>query len=63
MDRARCALMTKQDLAGFYRRYNACCNEHRFDDFHEFAVDRIDAGRIAEVWGMAFHLPLLEQVR
>jgi hypothetical protein len=57
MDRARCALMTKQDLAGFYRRYNACCNEHRFD------VDRIDAGRIAEVWGMAFHLPLLEQVR
>jgi predicted ester cyclase len=28
--------MTDHDLAGFYRRYNACCNEHRFDDFAEF---------------------------
>jgi aspartyl-tRNA synthetase len=129
--------MTRQELAGFYRRYNACCNEHRFDDFHEFvapdvlinggeipsdaytdglrvvtrafpdyrwevrhlvidppwiaahltdtgthrgpfsgvaptgrtvstpefAVYRVDAGRIAEVWGMAFHLPLLDQIR
>jgi predicted ester cyclase len=24
------------DLTAFYRRYNAACNEHRFDDFAEF---------------------------
>ena len=24
------------DLAAFYRRDNAACNEHRFDDFAEF---------------------------
>jgi len=24
------------ELAAFYRRYNAACNEHRFDDFAEF---------------------------
>lgn len=29
----------------------------------EFAFYRIDAGRIAEVWGMAFHVLLLEQLR
>ena len=125
------------DLAAFYRRYNASCNEHRFEDlgefvapavvingsgrgldaytenlrsivrafpdyrwelrhlvvdapwlavhladtgthrdtfhgipptgrsvsFPEFAFYRIDAGRIAEVWGMAFHINLLEQIR
>jgi predicted ester cyclase len=129
--------MTDNELAAFYRRYNACCNEHRFEDlrefvapdvvingtdrgvdayaealrpvvrafpdyrwelrhlvvdapwiaahladtgthrgrFHgveatgrsvstqEFAFYRIDAGRIAEVWGMAFHVELLEQLR
>ena len=129
--------MTKDDLAAFYRRYNACCNEHRFDDLaefvagdvtingtgrgldayaealravvrgfpdyrwelrrvvvdapwiaahltdtgthggtfygveptgrrvstQEFAFYRVDAGRIAEVWGMAFHVQLLEQLR
>jgi predicted ester cyclase len=129
--------MTSDELAAFYRRYNACCNEHRieglpefvardvvingtehgldayadgqrtvvdaFPDYHwdlrhllvdppwiaahltdtgthrgpfhgvqptgrsvtieEFAFYRVDAGRIAEVWGMAFHLQLLEQLR
>jgi predicted ester cyclase len=129
--------MTDNGLAAFYRRYNACCNEHRFEDFGEFvapdvvitgsdrgldaytgglravvrafpdfrwelrhlvidapwiaahladtgthraafsgveatgrsvrtpefAVYRVDAGRIAEVWGMAFHVQLLEQLR
>jgi aspartyl-tRNA synthetase len=125
------------ELAAFYRAYNACCNEHRFDDLGEFvaphvainghdrgldvyaenlrsvvrgfpdyhweirhlvidepwiAVHLADAGthratfygveatgrtvrtpefafyrvaqggRIAEVWGMAFHLPLLDQI-
>jgi aspartyl-tRNA synthetase len=124
-------------LAAFYRRYNDCCNEHRFDDMdefvapdvvindtdrgldaytgglravvrafpdyrwelrhlvvdppwiaahladtgthresffgveatgrsvstNEFAFYRIDAGRIAEVWGMSFHVQLLEQIR
>ena len=129
--------MTDHELAAFYRRYNACCNEHRFDDvagvvardvaidgtergldayagelravvrafpdyrwelrrlvieapwiaahladtgthreaFHgvqatgrsvavtEFAFYRIDAGRIAEVCGSAFHVHLLDQLR
>jgi predicted ester cyclase len=123
-------------LAAFYRRYNACCNEHRFEDLgefvapgveingvergvdayaeelravvrafpdyrwelrrlvieapwiaahvadtgthrdtfrgvpatgrsvstQEFALYRIDGGLIAEVWGTAFHLDLLEQL-
>jgi predicted ester cyclase len=30
---------------------------------HEFAFYRVDAGRIAEVWGTAFHVHLLEQLR
>jgi predicted ester cyclase len=125
-----------EDALAFYRRYNACCNEHRFSDLRafvahdvavngveigpdvyaqnlqtvidgfpdfrwelrrvvsdppwiavhltdtgthrgsfygvaatgrsvtteEFAFYRVEAGRIREVWGMAFHLPLLEQV-
>ena len=129
--------MTKNELAEFYRRYNACCNEHRYDDlgefvapgvvingtdrgldayaegqrivvsgfpdFHwelrhlvidapwiaahltdtgthrgtffgveptgravsieEFAFYRVEAGRIAEVWGMTFHVELLDQLR
>ena len=29
----------------------------------EFAFYRLDAGRIAEVWGMDFHVQLVEQVR
>jgi predicted ester cyclase len=129
--------MTNNDLAAFYRRYNACCNEHRFEDLAEFvagdvvidgsdrgldayaaelravvrafpdyrwelrrlvvdapwiaahltdtgthreaflgvqatgrsvavpefAFYRVDAGQIAEVWGSAFHVHLLEQLR
>jgi steroid delta-isomerase-like uncharacterized protein len=129
--------MTNDELAGLYRRYNACCNEHRFEDLAEFvaldvAIDgidrgldayaaelravvhafpdyrwglrrlvvdapwiaahftdtgthrgaflgvpatgrsvavpefafyRVDAGQIAEVWGSAFHVHLLEQLR
>ena len=129
--------MTKGELAAFYRRYNACCNEHRFEDLAEFvardvAIDgidrgldayvaevravvrafpdyrwevrrlvvdapwiaahlidtgthreafrgipatgrsvavaefafyRVDAGQIAEVWGSAFHVQLLDQLR
>jgi len=128
--------MTEEDLAAFYRRYIARCNEHRFDDlaefvapdvvindsdrgldayteglrivarafpdYHwelrhlvvdppwmaahlddtgthrarflgvpatgrsvstpEFAFYRVDAGRIAEVWGTAFGLDLLRQI-
>jgi predicted ester cyclase len=30
--------MTDQDLAALYRRYNACCNAHRFDDLAEFVA-------------------------
>ncbi len=129
--------MTEVELASFYRRYNALCNEHRFGDlaefvardvvingsergldayagglrpvaeafpdYHwelrhlvvdppwiaahladtgthrgefrgvaatgrsvriaEFAFYRVDAGRIAEVWGMPFHVELLDQLR
>jgi predicted ester cyclase len=129
--------MTNDELAAFYRRYNALCNEHRFADLREFvahevvindtergldayaeglsavvrafpdyrwelrhlvvnapwiaahladtgthrgnfrgfqatgrsvstqefAFYRVDAGRIAEVWGTAFHVQLLEQLR
>ena len=129
--------MTGTELAAFYRRYNACCNEHRYEDLGEFVADdvvingsdrgldayaeglrsvvrsfpdyhwelrhlvveapwiaahlmdtgthrgpfhgvqatgravstpefafyRVDAGRIAEVWGEAFHVLLLEQLR
>jgi predicted ester cyclase len=29
------------DLAGFYRRYNASCNEHRFDEFAEFVSPEV----------------------
>jgi predicted ester cyclase len=129
--------MNNDELAAFYRRYNECCNEHRFEDLAdfvardvaidgidrgvdayaaelravvrafpdyrwelrrlvidapwlaahltdtgthreafrgvqatgrsvavpEFAFYRIDGGRIAEVWGSAFHVQLLEQLR
>jgi predicted ester cyclase len=129
--------MTDDGLAAFYRRYNACCNEHRVEDLGEFvardvAIDgtmrgvdayaeelravirgfpdyrwelrrlvvdppwiaahlsdtgthsgpfrgvpatgrtvnvpelafyRVDAGRIAEVWGSAFGTLLLQQIR
>lgn len=30
--------MTANGLAAFYRRYNDCCNEHRFDDLAEFVA-------------------------
>ena len=30
--------MTDKGLAAFYRRYNACCNEHRFEDLAEFVA-------------------------
>jgi len=30
--------MTDNGLAAFYRRYNACCNEHRFEDLGEFVA-------------------------
>jgi hypothetical protein len=41
--------MTNTELAAFYRRYNACCNEHRFEDLAEFvardvATDGTDRG-------------------
>jgi predicted ester cyclase len=41
--------MTNDALAAFYRRYNACCNEHRFEDLAEFvaldvAIDGTERG-------------------
>jgi predicted ester cyclase len=35
----------------------------RFVSTPEFAFYRVEGGRIGEVWGMAFHVPLLEQIR
>ena len=135
--RAYCSRVDNDQLAAFYRRYNACCNEHRVEELHEFvardvvingtdrgldaytdgqrmvvhafpdfrwelrhlvvdapwiaahltdagthretffgvrptnrsvsieefAFYRIDASQIAEVWGMDFHVNLLEQIR
>jgi predicted ester cyclase len=37
-----------EDLAEFYRRYNAYCNEHRFDEFDAFVAPEVtinDTGR------------------
>lgn len=41
--------MTNEELAAFYRRYNACCNEHRVEDLAEFvardvAIDGTERG-------------------
>ena len=41
--------MINSELAAFYRHYNACCNEHRFEDLGEFvardvAIDGTDCG-------------------
>jgi predicted ester cyclase len=36
--RASFARMTDNGLAAFYRRYNACCNEHRFEDLPQFVA-------------------------
>jgi predicted ester cyclase len=33
--------MTDNGLAAFYRRYNACCNEHRFEDIAQFVADDV----------------------
>jgi predicted ester cyclase len=33
--------MIDRELAAFYRRYNACCNEHRFEDLAEFVAAEI----------------------
>jgi steroid delta-isomerase-like uncharacterized protein len=30
--------MTSNELAAFYRRYNACCNEHKAEDLGEFVA-------------------------
>ena len=33
--------MTNDELAAFYRRYNACCNAHAYDDLREFVSDDV----------------------
>jgi steroid delta-isomerase-like uncharacterized protein len=33
--------VTKDELSALYRRYNACCNEHRFDDLGAFVADDV----------------------
>ena len=42
--------MSDDGPAAFYRRYNACCNEHRFEDLAQFvapdvAINGSDRGR------------------
>ena len=49
--------MTNNALDAFYRRYNACCNEHRFEDLAAFVVgdvvvNGIDRGLDAYVDGL-----------
>ncbi len=49
--------MSDDGLAAFYRRYNAYCNEHRFEDFGEFVTDDVvindtDRGLDAYVEGL-----------
>jgi predicted ester cyclase len=49
--------MTDNGLAAFYRRYNACCNEHRFEDLREFVaphvvINGIDRGLDAYAGGL-----------
>ena len=51
-----------------YRRYLQLCNEHQFERLgefvdEEFAVYRVDAGKIVEVWVAADNLHLLSQLR
>jgi predicted ester cyclase len=41
--------MANSELAAFYCRYNACCNEHRIEDVAEFVarhvtIDGVDGG-------------------
>jgi predicted ester cyclase len=40
--------MTANEFSSFYARYNAACNEHRFDDFADFVASDVvinDTGR------------------
>jgi predicted ester cyclase len=51
------AAMTDNGLAAFYRRYNACCNEHRFEDLaefvpHEVMINGTDRGLDAYAQGL-----------
>ena len=42
--------MTGNGLAAFYRRYIACCNEHRFEDLRQFvAPDVVINGAASEL--------------
>jgi predicted ester cyclase len=33
--------MSDNGLAAFYRRYNVCCNERRFEDLAQFVADEV----------------------
>jgi predicted ester cyclase len=50
--------MTDDWLAAFYRRYNECCNAHRFDDLAEFVapdvvINGTDRGLAAYTEGLS----------
>ena len=49
--------MTDGQLATFYRHYNACCNEHRFEDLGAFVardvvINGVERGLDAYVEGL-----------
>jgi predicted ester cyclase len=48
--------MTDDEFAAFYRRYNACCNEHAYGDLREFvargvAINGVERGVDAYIEG------------
>jgi predicted ester cyclase len=48
--------MTDEELAAFYRRYNACCNKHAYGDLREFvardvAINGVERGVDAYIEG------------
>ena len=54
--------MTESELAAFYRRYIACCNEHRIADLGEFVardvvINGADAGPVAYADALAVVVP------
>ena len=49
--------MTDNGLAAFYRSYDACCNEHRFEDLADFVardvvINGVDRGLEAYAEGL-----------
>ena len=50
----------RTELEGFYRRYNAACNDHRFDRLGEFVAEDVRVN--GEVQGLAGYVAGLREV-